>query len=364
MKLLNKPAVQLKGNYSNPQLEEYITKEHSQLFIQAREVGMRMGIKRTAEGSTNILTLTESIYSGYNELVSYANRSNQGVLEIASGSIDVAHINQANEKLDVEKGKAEAAWKTSKQRLGDVRVTNAAYYTVILGVFISLLVMVFDVLYISTAFQVTGEPLYKSMLMGIGISVSLAVIGILGSATIETWIERKINRFIAYFLLSLFVSGGLYVICSIRSEYYFQVTGREVSPWSFLLLNMVALVAFHFISRMVILPAWSRIKETRELKKHQKEVRQLKQEYEKVDAEMDANSERRELIKKFKLSVLSYGQSIEELIQRHYEASLAEFKRAYMEESGTVPECFNSPAAILTTYYSEFTLLNKLDVNQ
>lgn len=351
-----KNSSKVKGNYTNPELEAYIQKEHlNRLLPHAQNLGIALGIKRSAEGNRSLQSLTASIYAGYNEVVSYAHRANQAALELKHGEIDVSYIKRNNQKLDAEKLKAESAWKTKQQQLGDARANNNSYFTLAFGLFLAVVVMIFDVLYISTAFQVTGEVLFKSIMMGIGISVSLAAIGILGSAWIER-IEDKIKRKISYAGLLLFVAAGLFVICKIRSDYFFQMTGREVSPWAFLLLNLIALASFHFIAKMVIIPAWEQVKQTRQIVRRQKELRRLKKEYYAIDEEMMANETHKEEVRKFKLSVLSYAQSIEELIQRLYETALSECTRAYIEESGTVPDCFNDPVPTLRKFYDDYSI--------
>lgn len=361
MKLLNKPAEQLKGNYTNPELEREIEKEHFRLWQLAKEMGIRMGLKRSADGVDDLSTLTESIYSGYNELMSFANRRNQSVVEMAHGAMDVAHYKQDNKRLTSEAKKAESVWKVSLDRLGDLRATNGAYWRFAGGILLAILVAIYDVLYISSAFQVSGEPLYKSILMGIGISVALGVVGILGSASIEM-VKNKLLKRVLYTGLFIFVSSGLYVICAIRSDYFHQVTGKTISPWEFLLLNLIALAAFHFIATMIIIPTWAKIKETKEIRRRQKDVAKNKAAYQKLNAEIVTNDSEVESIKKYKLSLLSFGKSIEALIQRYYESSLAEFKRAYIEESDSVvPPCFAQAPRSLTTFYDEYKLHIKLE---
>lgn len=364
MRHSTKTSVKQLGSYHNPQLEEHIEKEHSRLFLIARDLGIRMGIIRSADEAPSLSVITESIYSGYNELMTFAHKENQSILEIAHGALDIARHEKEQKRLINLKAKAESKWKISEQRLGDNRASNAPYYMLGWGIFLALMVILFDLVYISSGFQATGEPLYKSVLMGLGISVALAVIGILGSGAIQL-IKSKWKQGLCYAGLFTLVASGLYVICHIRSEYYYQLTGKVISPWQFLLLNLLALVAFHFIAKMMIVPAWQKIKELRELRRRQKEVQHNKQEYQNLEAVMTDNELKNEENKKFKLSMLSYGQSTEERIQRMYESSLAEFKRAYMQESGgTTPLCFSQPPGILKTYYSEYSIFNKVNTKQ
>lgn len=346
------------GFYSNPELEKEINTNHDEYQKMANNWGIVCAIQGTVKDDTSLQVVTESIHSNYDTLISKSNKKLDGTLGIAKAKLEIEKLESENEVLKSDASKLKNQCDIEKSKLGTINIPKIPYRQLIIGLFIGFFIWFFDAYITGTAFQATGSGLGFSLILGIGLSLAILIIATIGTAQIEK-IESIGKRILLYLALILLLCISVYVLCEMRSNFYYTQTGHEMSPFKLMILNVLSFVGFHLIYKYILAPAIEILKERSRAKSKLQHLKKLKDEISKIEKVIENNNQTIVNIKHFRLSVLSYAKTLEDTICRYYREAISEFKKAFMEKAGYVPKCFHTELPGLNHFYTELSITPK-----
>lgn len=353
--------IKSKATYTDPVLEGMIISKHEEYIKSAKVWGGTCAIQGTID-NTNLNIVTETIYRNYDHLTNESHRIIDGKLGIAQAKLDIYRLHSENEKLEIVVQQTETVYKIEKHKIGKIIVPKIPFRQLIFATVIGLFILFFDSYYIGTAFQAVGYSLGVSLMIGLSVCLTIAVVSVLGTTQIDK-IPNKLKRHLAYCGLIVFIGASVYVLCEMR-EYYFQAQiGHSIPAFKIMLLNLLAFLGFHLVYKYILTPAIDILKERKEAKQKLAITEKIKQKLNNLRKQISSNLDQIVAIKQFRLSVLSYAKSTENKISKLYRESIAEFKKAYIENTSHVPDCFASETPDLTQYYSNYEITPKIHEN-
>lgn len=351
------------GSYSDPVLEALIDSENEKLIHSAKELGLKSAVQKVFTKTTNFNVITEPIKAGYNRLLSTAQRAIEGYLGISLGKLQITEIESEIEVKKFEKEKLETTLHLLKYKAGNILVPTVPKRQFLFGIIISAIILLTDTFLLGTAIQAIGSSLIISLILGVGITTCIATISIFGTRYAEKSTDTNKKRIILFGIMAL-IGTSVYVISELRNAFYKSQGQNDFSPIKLSVLSILTFVAFHFIYLYLLAPTLDKLKERREQKDKLKNIEKLEREIQKCNSEIKELEQKIIEIKNLRLAVLAYSKSIEELIIRYFYEALAQFKSAYIDYSGTVPECFNQENKTnLNTFYHDLTITPKLHEN-
>lgn len=341
--------------YANPALDNSIEGRHRETMKKAALLGATIAAQGTLRPDTDLNVVIEPIRSDYDTLIALANKENEGYLSIAQGKLDIEKLETENEAIASEIPKAEAAYEIEKYRLGVINIPSIPLRQFVFGFFLVILILFMDAYLLGSAFQQTGSGLLVSIFLGIATSVSIAVLATIGTAHAQK-ISSPLNKFIVLCGLGILVGGSVYFLCEMRSLFYTQTSGQDIGAWKQAVLSILAFVAFHYLWKHLIGPAYTRMKERREAKDKLATLKKLEDRCRHLSHKYSENLRKINEVKQFRLAILAYAKSVEITVTRLYLQSVAEFKRVFVEQSAMVPQSFSNPVQDLTRFYDSIIL--------
>lgn len=343
------------GTYSDPALEGKILAQHNEYLENSKQFGATCAIQNSINDHTVLPVLTETIYRSYDDLNTECHRTLDGTLGIAQAKLDIEKITDEISELRKHEEECFKNYQLEKNKVGQVTIPKTPVKQILLGVFLGLFILGLDAYFLGSAFQLTGSSFGVSLLIGLGVSITIAVVSILGTIHIERFPE-KWKRFIGYLILTALISAGVLILCEMREEFIKLQSGHELSAWKMMLLNLLAFLGFHLIQKYILAPAIHVIRNRKEALLKLQNLKRLKEKLDKVKLQIASKIEAINKIKQFRLSVLSYAKATENKISKLYRQSISEFKKAYILQKSYVPQCFSTEAPDLTSYYSEYEI--------
>lgn len=351
------------GSYSDPVLESLIDAEHEKLIHSAKELGIKTAVQKVFTKTTDFNVITEPIKAGYDRLLSIAQKSVEGYLGISLGKLKITDIEKEIAEKNLEKEKLETTVQLAKYRAGIITMPSIPRVQLYFGIFLSIVILLTDTFLLGTAFQTTGSSLIISLILGLGITTCIATISIFGTRHAEKIVDKNKKRIVVFGIMAL-VGASVYVISELRNDFYQSQGQNDFSPIKLTVLSILTFVAFHFIYLYLLAPTFDKLKERREQKDKLKNIERIEKKIQIINSEIKELEQKIIELKNLRLAVLAYSKSIEELIIRYFYEALAQFKSAYIDYSGIVPECFQQENQVeLHTYYHDLTISPKLHEN-
>lgn len=347
------------GTYSDPALEGKILSQHNEYLENSKQFGATCAIQNSINDETVLPVLTETIYRNYDDLNAECHQKLDGTLGIAQAKLQIDTICDEISELRSQEEVCFKNFQLEKNKVGQVTIPKVPYKQILLGVFLGLFVLAFDTYFLGSAFQLTGSSFGISLIIGLAISFTIAIVSILGTIYVERFTE-KWKRFLGYLILSILISAGIMIICEMREEFIKIQSGHELPAWKMMLLNTLAFVAFHLIYKFILAPAIEVIKKRKEALLKLQNLKRLKEKLDNVKSQISSKIDSINQIKHFRLSVLSYAKATENKVSKLYRQSISEFKKSYILQNGNVPKCFATEAPDLSSYYSEYEITSKV----
>lgn len=356
-------TVKVIGTHTNPALDAYIGSRHSELVAKAELLGKTLAIQNLIQEGTSLSVITEPLRAEYNQLNAEANKKNEGFLSIAQGKLEIDALEIENGVLRLAIEKVRIKISNEKHRIGDVLVPTVSHRRLIFGLVLSGFTLFSDSYFLGTAFQVSGSGQLVSLLLGTGMAVTIASISTLGTHQVLK-IQSRTMRTVLITGLAILVTLTVYILCTMREQFYKAQTGQEMGVGSLTILTLISFIAFHVIYKGLIYPVVTKSRERQEALDKLQNLRNLETESDRLENVVSDNHKKIQEIKTFRLSVLAYSKSLEISITQMYRASIAAFKKAYIEEAAFIPACFSQGVPGLHTFYHDVNITKNPSTNE
>lgn len=344
---------------TNPVIDRLVMDRFSEGLAQASLAGKTDAIsgKPSLENSS-ISVHTESIWTHFNSTLAMVNNQLQAPLNVRLGSAERIHSSQKASALQKQYMNEEADLSLKIKKVTDWPV---------IGFLVSFLIAILVVLglgyaeckYLVQSLQVIVGSLASAIMLGIGITLGIGIIGHFA----ESWIVKNITnlrvRRIARICLVALFAVTFIVLGFIRKEYIWKMQGVETSVWVFVGINFILCIALYLISEMWLNPLLNDLREVLQVIKTRRAISIQKRKIEALKQQIADGRESLEESLNEKMMLVAYHTGLESMIECQYLECISAYKKenlSYRDDG--IPDCFTQEPKSLTFFTKDIPFNN------
>ena len=306
--------------HQDQSLKLKIEQEDKRIIAYSRGLGIEHARKNIPSSSGEINPCRESIRQSYEEMAATTNSYTQSDKHLVDGTFARNETKRKNEKLQIHeqrlRGEVEA------KECEDIQAPNKKILnlkTLGLSIFI-LLVWAGEFFLIKNTLEQLGDTGWANMFLSISVSASLIAVAHLTNRLLKKIRSPKFKVAVAGGV-TLVVGGALWTLCYIRSE-HFKGSATDLHILGFVSISLIIFLALFFAVEGLFSLIQQYKEYAAEMKK-QKDLDDTKNALLAVQDEIEQNETDLSQQNAERISHISYGKSLQELIKRKYQKAMA-----------------------------------------
>lgn len=334
------------------ELNSDLTQKHKEGIAKAKELAKLhlLNHKPPVKGG-NLNLFIAPIHAFYTALLGMVNDKIQSRLHFQFGNAEKTKSEDTQKLLQKELIEKESHLKSlDKPTEPDINRAKVMkrYYGAIL---IMLAIAGAEIVYLSRSLQVLSGSLLGAILLGLGVTASIAVIGHYGFVFAEKIFKNKNHVRLAKLGIVLIVLITFTGLGILRKQFLDATSGEDSSVVVFVAINLVMYLSAMMISEMVLHPVAA---QKRELDAYQTKKKRYDLEVQKVldlKAQIETEKHNLDAYLRERLKVLSWHKATERKINAMYIESVSQYVQVIItEREGDTPECITNELESLTLH--------------
>lgn len=319
------------------ELETSIQEQHNLGIIEAERLAESHLLSKVAlSNQTPLKVLTMSIRGHYTNILVHINSVIQSSVQLQLGSSIKDNSTEEVNKLKQKIANQEAVLKKTSppnEPDGSVLTAKKRYNT---GIFLVTIIVLSEIVYLARSLQVISGSLIGSILLGLGISVAIGIIGHFGNLYIKKHIAQPLHRIakLGMHALVILVFVGLGILRN-RFLNATQNESQDTSIWIFVTVNLLIYIAGLQIFRMVIEPAYEKLLENREYNEKLKKYNLEKAKLEDLKSQLEKEIKHTKDILMDKLKIIGAHIALEKRVNSNYHQSIGIYQNTVLTNSTT-----------------------------
>lgn len=276
------------------QPEVWIATEHDRILADAQRHAKELAAREQPATAAEVRLHTQEIQASYQKMVERVDAELHPETESAAGAVDTKVAQQTAADLDRKIGEKRNALQNHlldhPKDKGSISVPLKA----LLVVALTLIAFGAESLWLSGAFQVTGESRLRATWIALGVTIIMAALAHSTVHIIRRLRSRSHKVLVA--LGSLLIAGATYYVLGVlRARFLEEVLedshGLISSPWVFTLISLAVYIAVGAFA-MAFFPSLEDIEAYRARWRARQELQDMEREIEALQTERDAVPQR------------------------------------------------------------------------
>ncbi|MFA6089450.1 MAG: hypothetical protein WC755_06305 [Candidatus Woesearchaeota archaeon] len=344
------------GNLYDPKMEAMIKKGGSEILETAKINGRITGIRNIpASVGDQIAPYIGDIKAKCEKLMADVNGHLQPEAQFPEAKMDADYFREKVGVIETEIKEKEAQNQSDES---ETRSFDKSSLPTRFGIalIVTLIMYTGDATFIAKSFQVTGENLLVSLILSIGVSVTVFAYSHMAPFLYKGAKSQAGRRKVVY--VSLLGTTIVFVVLAIFRATYLANHDVHINPINFVIINLFFFIVSTLIS-FFMFPTWEEFKENTlklkilfALKKRRKEVERLKKEIEKIKLTILERT-------KLRLRIAHQANYAAERIRKIYDEAIGVFITTNLQfrTDGKMPDCFINVHSDLDISDFNFTIL-------